>query len=125
MPYPIPINLVSSFAAGFTDGLKAIRSQSAFSRRRVPIVPHNQKKVASPQMQSTPRERLLQFSHFLQRLLSERLEQEVGPLKGRSELLVAIMRLIGLAATCSAAHPVHRAAAWKSSAIRSVPENSH
>ncbi len=40
----------------------------------------NKKQGASPQMQSTPRERLLQFSHVLQTVLFERLELELGPL---------------------------------------------
>ncbi len=35
-------------------------------------------------MQSTPRERLLQFSHLLQTGLFERLGQEVGPLGERA-----------------------------------------
>src|SRR5689334_11748046 len=36
----------------------------------------NKKQGASPQMQSTPRERLLQFAHVLQSSLFERLELE-------------------------------------------------
>ena len=35
-------------------------------------------------MQSTPRERLLQFSHVLQTMLFERLELELGPLSGNA-----------------------------------------
>ncbi len=47
-------------------------------------------------MQSTPRERLLQFSHVLQRVLFERLEQEMGPLNEKVQMLVAIMSVIQL-----------------------------
>lgn len=47
-------------------------------------------------MQSTPRERLLQFSHVLQSVLFERLEQELGPLNEKAQLLVAIIGMIPL-----------------------------
>jgi hypothetical protein len=54
------------------------------------------KQGASPQMQSTPRERLLQFSHVLQTVLFDRLEPELGPLSAKARLLVAVVSMIQL-----------------------------
>ena len=56
----------------------------------------NKKQGASPQMQSTPRERLLQFSYVLQTVLFERLEFELGPLAEKARLLVAVLSLLPL-----------------------------
>ncbi len=47
-------------------------------------------------MQSTPRERLLQFSHVLQTVLFERLELELGPLSEKARLLVAVLSRLPL-----------------------------
>jgi len=47
-------------------------------------------------MQSTPRERLLQFAHVLQTVLFDRLEPELGPLSPKARLLVAVLDLIQL-----------------------------
>ena len=47
-------------------------------------------------MQSTPRQRLLEFAHILQGVLFERIEQEVGPLNDKGRLLVAVMGMLGL-----------------------------
>lgn len=47
-------------------------------------------------MQSTPRERLLQFSQVLQSVLFERLEQEVGPLNEAGRLLVGVLSMLPL-----------------------------
>ncbi len=47
-------------------------------------------------MQSTPRERLLQFSHLLQTVLFERLGQEIGPLGERAQRLVSVLGMIAL-----------------------------
>lgn len=47
-------------------------------------------------MQSTPRERLLQFSHVLQTALFDRLELELGPLSGNARLLVAVLSMLSL-----------------------------
>jgi Transposase DDE domain/Transposase domain (DUF772) len=47
-------------------------------------------------MQSTPRERLLQFSHVLQTVLFDRLEPELGPLSAKARLLVAVLSMIQL-----------------------------
>jgi len=47
-------------------------------------------------MQSTPRERLLQFSHVLQTVLFERLELELGPLSEKARLLVAVASMLSL-----------------------------
>jgi Transposase DDE domain/Transposase domain (DUF772) len=47
-------------------------------------------------MQSTPRERLLQFSHVLQTVLFERLELELGPLSEKARLLVAVVSMLPL-----------------------------
>jgi Transposase domain (DUF772)/Transposase DDE domain len=47
-------------------------------------------------MQSTPRERLLQFSHVLQTVLFDRLEPGLGPLSGKARLLVAVVGMIQL-----------------------------
>lgn len=47
-------------------------------------------------MQSTPRERLLQFSHVLQTVLFDRLELELGPLSGNARLLVAVLSMLPL-----------------------------
>lgn len=47
-------------------------------------------------MQSTPRERLLQFSHVLQTVLFERLEVELGPLSEKARLLVAVVSMLPL-----------------------------
>lgn len=47
-------------------------------------------------MQSTPRERLLQFAQVLQSSLFERLELELGPLSERGRLLVAVLGMLPL-----------------------------
>jgi Transposase DDE domain/Transposase domain (DUF772) len=47
-------------------------------------------------MQSTLRERLLQFSHLLQGGLFDRLEREVGALSAKSRLLVAVLSMLPL-----------------------------
>jgi hypothetical protein len=47
-------------------------------------------------MQSTPRERLMQFSHVLQRLLFDPLETELGPLSEKARLLVAVLTMLPL-----------------------------
>ncbi len=47
-------------------------------------------------MQSTPRERLQQFSHILQTVLFERLELELGPLSEKARLLVAVLSRLPL-----------------------------
>ena len=54
------------------------------------------KQGASPQMQNTPRERLLQFSHILQTVLFDRLEFELGPLAEKARLLVAVLGMLPL-----------------------------
>ena len=48
-------------------------------------------------MQNTPRERLVQFSNLLQTVLFDRLEQEVGPLSEKAQLLVAVLAMVSLA----------------------------
>jgi hypothetical protein len=47
-------------------------------------------------MQSSPRERLLEFSHVLQSVLFERLETELGPLHEKGQLLVAVVSMLPL-----------------------------
>jgi len=47
-------------------------------------------------MQSTPRERLLQFAHVLQSHLFERVAEEIGPLEERARLLVAVLAAASL-----------------------------
>ena len=47
-------------------------------------------------MQSTPGERLLQFSHILQSVLFDRLEFELGPLGEKARLLVAVLGMLPL-----------------------------
>lgn len=47
-------------------------------------------------MQSTPRERLLEFSHVLQTVLFDRLELELGPLSGKARLLAAVLSMLPL-----------------------------
>lgn len=47
-------------------------------------------------MQSTPRERLMQFGHVLQAVLFERLEWELGPLGEKVELVVAVLSMLPL-----------------------------
>lgn len=47
-------------------------------------------------MQSTPRERLLQFSQVLQTVLFERLELELGPFSEKARLLVAVASMLSL-----------------------------
>ena len=47
-------------------------------------------------MQSTPRERLLQFSHVLQTVLFERVEVELGLLSEKARLLVAVVSMLPL-----------------------------
>ena len=47
-------------------------------------------------MQSTPRERLLQFSQVLQTVLFERLELEIGALSDKARLLVAVLTMLPL-----------------------------
>jgi len=47
-------------------------------------------------MQSTPRERLLQFSHVLQTGLFDRLELALGPLSEKARLLVAVLSALPL-----------------------------
>lgn len=48
-------------------------------------------------MQSTLRERLEQFSHLNQTVLFERLEQQIGVLSEKSQLLVSVLGMISLA----------------------------
>jgi hypothetical protein len=47
-------------------------------------------------MQSTPSERLQQFSHLLQSALFDRLEQELGRLSEKAQLLVSVLGMITL-----------------------------
>jgi hypothetical protein len=47
-------------------------------------------------MQSTPGERLLQFSHILQSVLFDRLEFELGPFAEKTRLLVAVLGMLPL-----------------------------
>ena len=47
-------------------------------------------------MQSTPRERLMQFGHVLQGVLFDRLEVELGPLPAKAQRLVAVLSLLPL-----------------------------
>lgn len=47
-------------------------------------------------MQSTPRERLLQFAQVLQTVLFDRLEPELGPLSEKARLLVAVRSMLPL-----------------------------
>ena len=47
-------------------------------------------------MQSTSRERLMQFGHVLQTVLFARLEVELGPLSEKAQLLVAVLSLLPL-----------------------------
>ena len=47
-------------------------------------------------MQSSPRERLLQFSHVLQTVLFERVEVELGLLSEKARLLVAVVSMLPL-----------------------------
>lgn len=48
-------------------------------------------------MQSTPGERLLQFSHVLQTVLFDRIELALGPLSENARLLVAVLSMLSLA----------------------------
>jgi hypothetical protein len=54
-------------------------------------------------MQSTPGERLLQFSHVLQTVLFDRLEVELGPLSEKARLLVAVVSALPLSRYVAAA----------------------
>ena len=47
-------------------------------------------------MQSTPRERLLQFAQVLQAHLFERVAVEVGPLAERARLLIAVLAMVSV-----------------------------
>jgi hypothetical protein len=47
-------------------------------------------------MQSTPRERLLQFANVLQTVLFERLAVEVGPLSEKAQRLIAVLSMLPL-----------------------------
>ena len=47
-------------------------------------------------MQSTPRERLVEFSNVLQAVLFDRLEQELGPLSEKGQLLVSVLAMVSL-----------------------------
>ncbi len=47
-------------------------------------------------MQSTPRERLLRFGHFLQADLFERIAVELGPLAERARLLIAVLAMVNI-----------------------------
>ena len=49
-------------------------------------------------MQSTPRERLLQFGHVLQGHLFERIALELGPLDERARLLIAVLAMANVQA---------------------------
>lgn len=47
-------------------------------------------------MQSTPRERLVEFSNVLQGAMFERLEQELGALSEKAQLLVSVVAMVSL-----------------------------
>ena len=47
-------------------------------------------------MQSTARERLMEFGHVLQTVLFERLEVAIGPLPENAQLLIAVVSMLPL-----------------------------